>query len=172
MEVVDRKGQVVETRLPPTLPKGSHFFLEEIKPGQSFLSKQTLFVEKEVLLGIGGYDESFSSREHTEMFLRLNQVCTIVGLPIITYRQYRHEGPRLSRDRDLRQVDFHRLIRKHRSIFQAHPKQFADFVHEHALTSYRLGQKSASLSNLLWAIQIHPRHVLGKILWSLKNQHG
>ncbi|HEY9849832.1 MAG TPA: hypothetical protein V6D28_10260 [Leptolyngbyaceae cyanobacterium] len=125
-----------------------------------------------MLLGIGGYDESFSSREHTEMFLRLNQVCTIVGLPIITYRQHRHEGPRLSRDRDLRQVDFYRLIRKHRSIFQAHPKQFADFVHEHALTSYRLGQKGASLSNLLWAIQIHPRHVLGKILWSLKNQHG
>lgn len=172
MEVVNQNGKVVETRLPPTLPKGSHFFLEEIEPGQSFLSKQTLFVEREVLLAIGGYDESFSSREHTEMFLRLNQVCTIVGLPTIAYRQYRHEGPRLSRDRSLRQVDFYRLIRKHRSIFQAHPKQFADFVQEHALISYRLGQKGPALSNLLWAIQIYPRHVLGKIVWSLKNQHG
>lgn len=56
VEVIDKEGNVTQTRVPPTLPKGSHFGLEEIKPFQSFLSKQTLVVEKETFLSIGGFD--------------------------------------------------------------------------------------------------------------------
>lgn len=155
-QVVDANGKVLQTRLPPTLPKGKHFFLEEIEPGLSFLSKQTLMVEREVLLAIGGYDESFSSREHTEMFLRLNPVCSILGLPVVTYRQLQHSGFRLSRDRDRRQVDFNRLVRKHEALFKTHPKQFANFVCEHAKRSYFLGQKREALINFGWAMQIAP----------------
>lgn len=36
IEVIGEDGQVKQTRIPPTLPKGSHFGLEEIKPEQSF----------------------------------------------------------------------------------------------------------------------------------------
>ncbi|MGC1307863.1 MAG: glycosyltransferase [Phormidesmis sp.] len=156
IEVISPSGEVIQTRLPPVLPKGAHFFLEEIKPGESFLSKQTLVVERELLLSIGGYDEAFSSREHTELFLRLNPVCSLLGLPVIAYRLISHSGARLSRTPALRQVDFNRLITKHRALFESHPKQFAVFVYKHALTSMRLGQKESALKALIQAYRIHP----------------
>lgn len=163
LEVVNPNGQVTQTRLPPTLPRGKHFFLEEIEPGQSFLSKQTLVVERELLLSLGGYDESFGSRVHTEIFLRLNPVCSILGLPTVTYRMFVHSGPRISRDPSLRQVSFNQLISKHGDIFRAHPKMFADFVYRHALISSELNQGRAALLNLLWALYIHPPYVLGQV---------
>ncbi|AOX00993.1 glycosyl transferase family 2 [Moorena producens PAL-8-15-08-1] len=170
MEVVNADGKVLRKRIPPTLPRGKHFFLEEIEPGQSFLSKQTLVVERKLLLEIGGYDESFSSREHTEMFLRLNPVCSLLGLPIVTYRQLKHEGPRLSRASSLRQVDFHRLIDKHNSLFRAHPKTFGNFVYEHSYRSYELGQKRAAFFSLLWAMRLAPRKIFPRFTSTLWNR--
>lgn len=168
LEVVGLDGKVTQTRIPPTLPRGKHFFLEEIEPGQSFLSKQTLVVERELLLSIGGYDESFSSRVHTEIFLRLNPVCSILGVPTVTYQLLVHEGPRISRDSSLRQVSFNQLVRKHESIFKAHPKMFAEFVYKHALMSYELSQKGAAFLSLLWALRIHPRYTLSRITEPLR----
>lgn len=168
IEVISPEGQVIQTRLPPTLWRGSHFFLEEIQPGQSFLSKQTLVVERELFLEIGGYDESFSSRVHTEMFLRLNPVCSILGLPTVTYRLFIHDGPRISRNPSLRQVSFNHLVQKHASIFKAHPKMFAQFLYNHAQVSFELGQSGAALASILWALQVYPPYVLRQIVWPLR----
>lgn len=167
LEVVNTAGQVVETRIPPTLPQGSHFFLEDIEPGKSFISKQTLVVEREVFLGIDGYDEAFQSRVHTELFLRLNPVCSILGLPIVTYRLVSHDGPRISRNPALRQVSFKSLVDKHRQVFEAHPKMFAEFVYKHAQMSHILGQKKAALISYLWAFKLHPRHIARMALSSV-----
>jgi GT2 family glycosyltransferase len=156
LEVVNEHGKITQTRLPPTLPRGKHFSLEEISPGQSFLCKQSMVVEREVLLGIGGFDESFSSRLHTELFLRLNPVCSILGLPIITYRYFVHSGSQLTRDPSRCQVDFHSLVRKHKSLFKAHPKMFANFVLEHARRSYKFGHTGTALSSVLWAMRLAP----------------
>ncbi len=163
LEMVSCDGKKLATHLPPTLPRGCHFHLEEIEPGKSFFSKQTLVVERQLLLEIGGYDESFSSREHTEMFFRLNAVCSIVGLPIVTYRQLKHSGARLSQNPVLRQPDFYRLIHKHEELFLAHPKMFADFIYNHALISYKLGQKQAAFKNLAWALRVNPLHTLARM---------
>ncbi|MEM8778276.1 MAG: glycosyltransferase family 2 protein [Cyanobacteria bacterium P01_G01_bin.49] len=167
LEVVNLEGKVIRTRFPPTLPLGSHFFLEEIEPEKSFISKQTLVVERELLLKIGGYDENLKSRVHTEMFLRLNPVCSILGVPTVTYRLISHQGPRISKNPSLRQISFCYLVEKHQAIFQAHPKRFADFVYKHAITSYKLGQKQAAILSLLRSLTIHPRYILGQIFWSL-----
>ncbi|PPS45892.1 glycosyltransferase family 2 protein [Chroococcidiopsis sp. TS-821] len=163
IEVFNADGKITGTRLPPTLVKGKHFCLEPIAPGQSFFTKQTLVVEREILLKIGGFDESFSSRVHTELFLRLNQVCSLLGLPIVTYRLFSHSGPRVSKNPSLRQKNFHRLIQKHESLFKAHPKMFARFVYEHALNSYEVGQNLAAISHVLWAMRIHPRSTLSRL---------
>ncbi len=164
MQLVSPRGTVVGTRLPPTLPRGRNYSLEEIEPHQSFLCKQTLFIERHVLLGIGGYDESLRTREHAEMFLRLNPVCSLIGLSTVTYRQYRHDGPRLSRDPGRRQVDFQKVIRKHRATFRSHRKMYADFVYNHARTSFRLGQRGAATLNFLKSLFIHPPHVLRRAI--------
>ncbi|HZG40546.1 MAG TPA: glycosyltransferase family 2 protein [Nodosilinea sp.] len=170
LEVLDMTGKVVETRLPPTLPRGSHFFLEEVEPGKSFISKQTLVIERELLLGIGGYDEALQSRVHTEMFLRLNPVCSILGVPIVTYQLITHEEPRISHNASLRQVSFHYIVEKHKATFSSHPKMFADFVYQHALMSYFFNQKKAAFSSLLWALTLHPKHTMRVLMESISKR--
>ncbi len=163
LEVIGKDGKVRQTRIPPSLPKGSHFSLEEIEPDQSFFCKQTMVVEKKVLLDIGGFDENFTSRIHTELFLRLNQVCSIQGLPIVTYQLFDHQEPRVSLDANKRQLNFNRLLTKHRLLFEAHPKMFANFLYDHAIISYKLGQRLIALKSIKEAMKIHPIHTLSRM---------
>ncbi len=172
IEVISSDGQVINTRLPPTLPKGSYFSLEEIQPGKSFLTKQTLVVERELLLSISGFDEAFQSRVHSELFLRLNPVCSLLGLPLVTYQLAAHEGPRVSRNPALRQASFEQLVQKHRAQFEAHPKQFAQFVYQHAQVCWRIGQKKAALEALIWATRIHPSYSSMLIIGEIKGRLG
>lgn len=170
LEEVNSQGEVLGTRLPPPLrPCGTHFFLEELEPGKSYNTKQTLVVEREVLHKIGGWDNTFRSRVHSELFLRLNPVCSILGLPIITYQLYNHEEQRVSRNSMLRQESFLRLVHKHKTLFQAHPKMFAKFVYEHAHKVYNIGQKRAALFNLCWAMQIDPVRIFPRIAANLSH---
>ena len=168
IEVIDRQGKTIQTRIPPTLPRGSHFGLEEIKPDRSFLSKQTLVVEKEVFLSTGGFDESFVSRETTELFLRLNPVCSILGIPQITYRLIKHEGFHLSKD-TRRQMSLVRLVAKHQETFQTHPQRFADLVYNEVGMSLKSGQTKTALGNLIWALKVNPIHTVVRLLFTAKN---
>jgi glycosyltransferase involved in cell wall biosynthesis len=164
LEEVNPQGQVLSKRLPPPLrPRGAHFLLEELEPGKSYNTKQTLVVEREVLQKIGGWDNDMRSRVHSELFLRLNPACSIIGLPIITYQLYNHGGERVSRNPMLRQESFLRLVDKHRSLFQAHPQMFAQFVYEHASKCYEMGIKREAFANLCWAIQLDPLHIIPRI---------
>lgn len=163
LEVVKPNGEIIDRRLPPTLLRGSHFFLEDIEADKSYLSKQTLVVERQLLLEIGGYDETFTSRVHTEMFLRLNPVCSILGLPTVTYQLTAHEGARISRNPALRQVNFERLIDKHESLFKLHPKTFATFLCDHAERSFELGQPKAAILSLVHATRLNFSPTCGRI---------
>ena len=163
LEVIKPDGELIDRRLPPTLPLGSHFFLEDIEPEKSYFSKQTLVVERELLLEIGGYDETFTSRVHTEMFLRLIPVCSILGLPTVTYQLTAHEGERISRNPALRQVNFERLVNKHESLFKLHPKTFASFLCDHAERSLELGQPKAATLSILRAMKLNLKPTLVRI---------
>ena len=168
LEIVNPQGQVVKTRIPPPLcPRGAHFSLEQIEPGYSYFTKQTLLVERDLIRQIGGWDENFRSRVTTELFLRLNPVCSIIGLPVVTYQLNAHEGKRISRNLTLRQESFHRLIQKHGSVFRAHPKMFAYFVYDHAIKSKELGQKRAYFFNFCWAIRLDPIKILKRVFFRL-----
>jgi len=174
LEAVTTDGVLIQTHLPPTLPRGSYFGLENIDPQLSFFSKQTLVVEREVLLGIGGFDESFSALPYTEMFLRLNPVCSLVGVPVVTYRQFIHQGPRLSSDPSRRQGDFHRLISKHAPLFRARPQVLAHFALRHAHSLYNLGQHRAAFVSLCGTLQSHPFSTLvglTSVLWRKLRWH-
>lgn len=156
VEVIGVDGRTLDTRLPPTLERGRHFALEDIPAGASFLSKQTLFVEREVLLAIGGFDEAFRSRAPSEMFLRLNPVCSLLGLREVTYRQFRHRGARVSTDRRLRRASFAQLVAKHEAVFRAHPRGFARILVEHARTLSRDGDRMGALRALVRAARLAP----------------
>ncbi|WP_414565061.1 MULTISPECIES: hypothetical protein [unclassified Anabaena] len=161
LEEVNSQGKVLSKRLPPPVrPRGVHFFLEELEPGKSYNTKQTLVVEREVLQKIGGWDNQMRSRVHSELFLRLNPACSIIGLPNITYQLYNHGEPRVSRNPILRQESFLRLVHKHRSLFQAHPQMFAKFVYQHANKCYEMGLKREAFYNLCWSMQLDPLHIV------------
>ncbi|MDB9527132.1 glycosyltransferase [Oscillatoria sp. CS-180] len=157
LEKVSQTGDILDTRLPPDhCPKGGDFFLEPLQSGRSYLTKQTLVVERDVILSIGGWDESFRSRVHSELFLRLNPACSLIGIPQVAYRLRSHAGPRVSDNMTLRQESFERLIDKHRTAFESHPRQFALFTYQHARTLKRQSQNKAALQAVALALRIHP----------------
>jgi glycosyltransferase involved in cell wall biosynthesis len=161
IEVINSNRQVLKKRIPPSIRlKGCHFSLESLEPGKSYNTKQTLVVERDVINQIGGWDESFRSRVHTELFLRLNLVCTLIGLSVPTYQLLRDQQARVSQNPELRQDSFHRLIQKHQAIFETHPKMFSEFVYQEAFISYQIGQEKIALAQFLWALQINPPHIL------------
>jgi glycosyltransferase involved in cell wall biosynthesis len=163
LEIVDEQGQVLQTHVPPTLPRGSHFGLETIDPRLSFWSKNTLVVEREVLTRIGGFDESFTSLQYTDLFLRLNCECSLLGIPVLTYRVYVHDGPQLSRDSSRRRANFDRLVNKHGAFLRAHPSMFATLVLRQAYAMYQLGQLREAFVGLCEGVRLQPRHAVGKI---------
>lgn len=164
LDAIHPDGTLIRRHLPPTLPRGAYFGLERIEPQQSFFSKQTLVVEREVLLDIGGFDEAFSALPYTEMFLRLNPVCSLIGVPTVTYRQFIHHGPRLSSDPSRRQVDFHRLIDKHEPLFTTRPRLFAHFTLRHAHSLYNLGQYPAAIASVCTILRSHPSFTFTNIV--------
>ncbi|MEO1144524.1 MAG: glycosyltransferase [Cyanobacteria bacterium J06638_22] len=171
LEVVDPQGNVVVTHRPPTLPLGSHFCLEPIPPGTSFITKQTLVVERDVFLGMGGFDPAFTSRIHTELFLRLNPVCSLWGHPETTYRLSAHGGNRVSSNPQRRQQNFERLLTKHRELFTRHPRRtVADFVFNHADMLYRSGQRWAAAKAWGHAFRVHPLHAIARLISPYKQQ--
>jgi glycosyltransferase involved in cell wall biosynthesis len=159
VELVDEQGRILERRFPPTCPRGTWFGVEAIPgfpPGPAYETKQTLVIERNVLLGIGGWIDGFQPRETTELFLRLSQVCSFVGVPVITYRQLRHLGPRLTTDIALRERGLERLIRRHRAVFEAHPEGYADFLRRHAHHLRVAGRWDKSLVTLIDALRLAP----------------
>jgi len=163
LEVVNEDGRVLQTHLPPTLPRGSHFGLEKIDPRLSFWSKNTLVVEREVLMAIGGFDESLTSLQYTDLLLRLNWECSILGVPDLTYRVFLHAGPQLSRDSGRRRANFDRLLKKHEAFLRAHPSMHATLVLRQAYAMYHLGQHREAFVGMCKGMRLHPRHGASKI---------
>jgi glycosyltransferase involved in cell wall biosynthesis len=168
LEVVHADGGTPWLRLPPTLPKGRHFALEDPQPGTSFLCKQTLVAPRDVVRSIGGFDEANRSRELTDLLLRVNPVCSLQGTPVVTYRQYNHRGPRLSHNPSFNQDSFARLVARHRALFEAHPRGHARFLVEHALMLQAYGLRREAFAQLLAAGRRAPRTTLGLLGWRMR----
>ncbi len=161
---VDDAGVVLDTHRPPTLEKGRHFWMEEPSPGTSFLSKQTLVVERDVLLEVGGFDPEIKGREWTDLLPRLNEVCSIEGVAEVTYHRLKHTGPRISTAGGRRQVNFELVVNRHRERLAGHPRGFARFLYDHAYTSWRVGQRVASFRALARAMRCDPSYTSNRVL--------
>lgn len=140
MMVVDQAGRELGTRLPVTLPKGSHYFMEERQPGRSFQAHNALVAPTEVLREIGGWDEHMRASEHSDLFLRLNQRCSIQGIELVTYRHTDHPGPRLHSDLLARPEAMRRTVEKHRATFRLHRTAHAHYLATMGATYLRAGK--------------------------------
>jgi hypothetical protein len=153
VDEVDDHDNVVSHRTPPTMPKGQHYQLEPIANGFSYHCKQSLVIERTLFLSLEGFDEAFASRVHTELFLRLNPACSILGVPETTYRLHRHGGSRVSTDRTLRLESFRKLETKHRAVLHAHPVGYATMLRQHARVCIAQRQLRAAAGALLRSLR-------------------
>jgi glycosyltransferase involved in cell wall biosynthesis len=161
IEVVGPDGRTAGIRLPPAeMPRGLLFQLEEPVPGASFLTKQTVVAGRDVLLAVGGYDEAFPSRVSSELMLRLNPVCSLVGVRVVGYRLHRHDGPRVSADKGLRVVSFRMLETVHAAALAARPGGHARLLVEHARVLRRDGDPVGAVAALARAAMASPRAAL------------
>jgi glycosyltransferase involved in cell wall biosynthesis len=157
LDIVGENGEFLERHLPPTLPKGAHYSLENIAEGKSIYCKQTAVIPRDVYLAIGGCDSAFRSRVHSELFFRLNAACSFYGIEEVTYRLLQHNGPRITGDREQRRLGFGQLISKHRALFVQHPQQFSWYYRDHALRSWRarhpVDALLAAVQSIRWQVQ-------------------
>jgi len=168
LAIVSVQGEVIETHLPPTLARGAYFGLDPIAPGFSYFSKQTLVVERELLRAIGGFDEALGALPYTELFLRLSPVCSILGVPVVTYRQTLHDGPRLSRDPSRRRADHAHLVARHAALLEARPRLHATLALRQARALWAFGDRRGALACLTEVLRRDPlygaRHVPSLVL--------
>ena len=164
IDVVGEGGRLLDRRIPATHPRGDHFFPETARPDLSHMTKDTLVVERDLLRSVGGFDPSFPIRELSDLFLRLNPVCSIVGIPTVTTRLTRTEGPRASRDPVRLERGFWQLVEKHRSLFESHRDGYAEALLGHARMSLVAGPRRAVVPAIARALRVAPRHTLGIVL--------
>jgi len=124
-------------RVPPDLsPRGRHWSLSTEMSWAQSLTKLTLFAPKVALEEVNGFDESFRTREWTELFWRLNAIVNIRGSDQVTYRRTVWDAS-LSKShlgglRENRAMDFRRLIKKHHRLLRQHKPGFTRTLREHA----------------------------------------
>jgi glycosyltransferase involved in cell wall biosynthesis len=167
LEAVDPDGRLLETKRPQASPRGGWYALDDPSPGRSFHAKQTLVAPTAVLRELG-WDPAFRSRVHTELFLRLNRVCSVDAIDTPTYRLLVHPGPRVSKDPDLRQRSFEQLTRVHAAGFAARPRGAARFHLDHAEQSWRDARRGQALRSVAVAARRAPaltgRELVGRQL--------
>jgi glycosyltransferase involved in cell wall biosynthesis len=156
IEIVAPDGVVLKTRMPPTLAKGRHFFLEDLDEPASFQTHATLVAPVEVVRQIGGFDEDLRGSEHDDFFLRLNAASSIVGVPVVTYRINAHSGPRLSKAVLERAEGMERTVAKHRDVFRLHRRRYGRYMSTMGATYLRAGRWGSAVSATSRSLMIDP----------------
>ncbi len=164
IEVARPGGRVLDVRLPPSHPRGDHFNLEPLPAGRSHMSKHTLVVDRELLAGLGGFDPGIRSRQMSDLFVRLNPICSIEGLPEVTVRLIRTGDASLSRNQASLVEGFEAFVRKHRGLLESHPRGYADMLLGHARMSLVAGPRRAAPGAIAGALRMAPAHTLRALL--------
>lgn len=164
IDVVGPGDRLLDRRVPATHPRGDHFFLETAPSALSHMTKHTLVVETDLLRAIGGFDPTLPTREMSDLFLRLNPRCSILGIPTVTVRLTRTGGPRLSRDPAGLERGFRGLVEKHHGLFESHPEGYAEALLGHARMSLVVGPRRAAAPAIARALRVAPTHTLAILL--------
>lgn len=164
MRVVDGAGRVVESRMPVTLTRGSHYFLEDSNGG-SFWTHNTLLAERSLLEKIGGWDEDLRSSEHDDFFLRLNRVSSIEGVPRVLYVHRSDASTRLSKDLLARAEAMNRTVARHREVFRQHRRRYARYLSAMGITFLRGGRWFPAVVGTTRSLVVHPGSAEGWKRW-------
>lgn len=160
-------GGVRSTLHPHTFPRGNTYALAPDvtgSAGDSFLVHNTLVVPTEVMRELGGYDERLVSWEHDDLFIRLNRVCSLQGIPDVMYRRRDHPGPR---NRALPAENARSLeltLAKHRDAYARDPGRRAAALRNIAWCYLRVGRRRPALAAATRSLLAKPTR-RGVALW-------
>lgn len=173
IRVVDDRGAQIDSRCPPTLPRGGHWFLDGSGEGR-FRSERTLVVPADVIRSVGGFDERVRATEDKDLFLRLNAVCSLQGLARETYRKTEHRGPKLLANTGALADGIRMTLEKHGELIATYPKKHATLLSSMALYDLQAGRWLASISPAVRAIGRDPRRprYYGRLLLCLLGPWG
>jgi glycosyltransferase involved in cell wall biosynthesis len=161
VEFVRPNGTVTMQLLPPTSPRGSHYSLEPVESGRSYIVRATLVVERSLVLELGGWDEAFRGRPRHEFLLRLNPICSLEGIDRIGYQVLDHGSDgRLSQDHLLMHDALERLVEKHRPLFEAHGRRYAHYLRADARRLHALGRRREAAFALARAVKYDRRRTM------------
>jgi glycosyltransferase involved in cell wall biosynthesis len=155
LEDVDERGRAIRTLRPVTLPRGSHYSLED-RPHGDLATHNTLVVPTEVARAIGGWDETLRAWVHTDFFLRLNMACSLQGVERVTYRRLAHQASRLSENLPARIDSIQRTIAKHQAVFTQHPRRHAHYLGAIGLAWLRMGRWRPAVAATTRSLRLAP----------------
>jgi glycosyltransferase involved in cell wall biosynthesis len=154
--VLDNGMETRITRPPRELERGSKWILAPIPAGFSFSTQNTLVVPRQVITSIGGFDPNLRSYVHLDLFLRLNEICSFVGLqePLYIFRQ--HAGARLTKNLAIRAQSMDYVIRKHYAIFAGNRRKLAHLLATTGAAYLRSGKRWPAICFTLRGIACDP----------------
>jgi glycosyltransferase involved in cell wall biosynthesis len=164
IEEVDRYGRTTRIRLPVTSARGGRYALDPTMDGD-FATHNTLVCPTGLMLAIGGWDEALRAWEHTDLFLRLNQVCSIQGVARVLYQRRDHWTSRLSSNLEARADSLHHTLAKHRAALARHPDRHAHYLGAMGITWLRLGCWRRAVAATTHALWLAPRRPKGVAQW-------
>jgi glycosyltransferase involved in cell wall biosynthesis len=164
IEEVDRDGRTTRIRLPVTSARGGHYALDRTMDGD-FATHNSLICPTATMLAIGGWDEALRAWEHTDLFLRLNQVCSIQGVARVLYRRQDHQTGRLSSNLEARADSLQYTLAKHQAAFAQHHDRHAHYLGAMGITWLRLGRWRRAVAATTRALWLAPRRPKGVAQW-------
>jgi glycosyltransferase involved in cell wall biosynthesis len=106
----------------------------------------TYLVPTELMRKVDGYDPILRWGEHTDLFLRLQQVSRFVSVPMIGTRVHRDAAPGLARQAwDRKVIGVTRILEKHGDVFDAAPKLKATWQDGLGMAFLRTGRRREAI---------------------------
>jgi len=118
----------------------------------------TYLVPSELMRKVDGYDPVLRWGEHTDLFLRLQQVARFVALPMLGTRVHRDAAPGLARQAwDRKVVGVSRILEKHPEVFAASPKLHAVWLDGLGMAYLRTGRRAEARRTFARAFRTYPK---------------
>jgi glycosyltransferase involved in cell wall biosynthesis len=164
VEVVDGRGQVVETRQPTTVARQAPPYAQA--PDDGFVQDaNTLFAPAEVLRAMGGWDETIKGWEMDDLLIRLVQRSSIQGAPQPTYRRFRHQGPRQSGNAAHMLEGARLVLSKHREFYRAHPHLYGHQLAILGINYLRAGRWWPAVRAMTASLRVDPGRPKAVVQW-------
>jgi glycosyltransferase involved in cell wall biosynthesis len=154
VDVVGEDGSLRRRRLPRvSLLRGAGAYLaSDLRDG----IHATLVAPTAVLRSLGGFDPAVEGWEHTDLFLRLERVCSVQAVPLIGYRVIDHGGPRVHRDLRRRTDAVLGVVARHREVLGRHPRRLAEYLAVAGVSAARQGRLGLARRCFFEAVRAEP----------------